>query len=155
EVAIADYLATRFPVHQFPSRLKRSIYRRTEGNPLFMVNLVEYLIDHKMVVEDQGIWNLGVELSEVDKGVPANLRQLIEKQIERLSPGERAVLEAASIAGMECSTVAIAAGLDMEMDPVQRYCEELAQRHHFLSPAWLFELPDGTVTPRHRFIHIL
>src|SRR4029077_20682845 len=56
---------------------------------------------------------------------------------------------------MECSSVAIAAGLDMEMETVERYCEELAQRHQFLSPAWLFELPDGTVTPRHRFIHIL
>jgi DNA-binding winged helix-turn-helix (wHTH) protein/predicted ATPase len=155
EAAIADYLGTRFPVHQFPARLKRSIYHRTEGNPLFMVNLVEYLIDHKIVVEEQGIWELGVELSEVDKGVPANLRQLIEKQIERLGPEERDVLEAASIAGMECSTVAIAAGLDMEMETVERHCEALAQRHQFLSPAWLVELPDGTVTPRHRFIHIL
>jgi len=155
EAAIADYLASRFPVHQFPARLKRSIYRRTEGNPLFMVNLVEYLIDHKIVVEEQGIWKLSVELSEVEKGVPGNLRQLIEKQIERLDPEERDVLEAASIAGMECSTVAIAAGLDMEMDTVERYCEALAQRHQFLSPPWIFELPDGTVTPRHRFIHIL
>ena len=119
-----------------------------------MVNLVEYLIDHKIIIEEQGTWKLGVELSEVENGVPTNLRQLIEKQIERLSPDERSVLEAASIAGMECSTVAIAAGLDMEMEKVERHCEELAQRHQFLSPAWLFELPDGTVTPRHRFIHI-
>jgi predicted ATPase len=155
EAAIAEYLGTRFPIHQFPARLKRSIYQRTEGNPLFMVNLVEYLIDDKIVVEQQGTWKLGVELSEVEKGVPGNLRELIEKQIERLSPDERSVLEGASIAGMECSTVAIAAGLDMGMDTVERHCEELAQRHQFLSPAWLFELPDGTVTPRHRFIHIL
>ena len=41
------------------------------------------------------------------------------------------------------------------MEKVERHCEELAQRHQFLSPAWIFELPDGTVTPRHRFIHIL
>jgi len=155
EGAVAGYLANRFPVHHFPARLKRSIYQRTEGNPLFMVNLVEYLIDHKIIIEEQGTWKLGVELSEVENGVPTNLRQLIEKQIERLSPDERSVLEAASIAGMECSTVAIAAGLDMEMEKVERHCEELAQRHQFLSPAWLFELPDGTVTPRHRFIHIL
>jgi DNA-binding winged helix-turn-helix (wHTH) protein/tetratricopeptide (TPR) repeat protein len=155
EAAIGEYLTTRFPVHQFPARLKRTIYQRTEGNPLFMVNLVEYLIDHTIVVEEQGIWKLGVELSEVEKGVPGNLRQLIEKQIERLSPDERSVLEAASIAGMECSTVAIAAGLDIEMETVERCCEQLAQRHQFLSPAWLFELPDGTITPRHRFIHIL
>ena len=65
------------------------------------------------------------------------------------------MLEAASVAGMECSLVAIAAGLDMPVERVEKHCEELAHRHQFLSPAWLVELPDGTITPRHRFIHIL
>ena len=108
-----------------------------------------------MIVEDQREWKLRVDLAEVEQGIPASLRQLIEKQIERLSPDERAVLEGASVAGMECSSAAIAAGLDMPVEWVERHCEELARRHQFLSPAWLVELPDGTVTPRHRFIHVL
>jgi predicted ATPase len=88
-------------------------------------------------------------------GVPENLRALIEKQIERLSPDERTVLEGASVVGMECSSIAIAAGLDQTTEWVECHCEELARRHRFLSPAWLVELPDGTITPRHRFNHIL
>jgi DNA-binding winged helix-turn-helix (wHTH) protein/predicted ATPase len=155
EEAVAEYLNTRFPGHQLPARLRRTIYQRTEGNPLFMVNLVEYLIDQKMIVEEKGAWNLRVELSDIEKGVPTNLRQLIEKQIERLDPDQRTVLEAASVAGMECSSIAIAAGLDMPIASVEKHCDELAGRHQFLSPAWLVELPDGTVTPRHRFIHVL
>src|SRR5205814_277010 len=155
EEAVAEYLNTRFPGHQLPARLRRTIYQRTEGNPLFMVNLVEYLIDQKMIVEEKGAWNLQVELSDIERGVPTNLRQLIEKQIERLDPDQRTVLEAASVAGMECSSVAIAAGLDMPIESVEKHCEELAGRHQFLSPAWLVELPDGTITPRYRFIHVL
>jgi predicted ATPase len=104
EEVVAEYLNTRFPGHQLPARLRRTIYQRTEGNPLFMVNLVEYLIDQEMIVEEKGGWKLRVELSEVEKEVPANLRQLIEKHIERLNPDQRMVLEAASVAGMECST---------------------------------------------------
>jgi tetratricopeptide (TPR) repeat protein len=65
------------------------------------------------------------------------------------------VLEAASVAGMECSTVAIAAGLENTVEWVEEHCEELAGRHQFLSPGWLVELPDGTITPRHRFVHVL
>jgi DNA-binding winged helix-turn-helix (wHTH) protein/predicted ATPase len=155
EEVIAEYLNTRFPGHQLPARLRRTIHQRTEGNPLFMVNLVEYLIDQKMIVEETGGWNLCVELSDVEKGVPANLRQLIEKQIERLEPEQRMVLEAATVAGMECSSIAIAAGLDMPIASVEKHCEELAGRHQFLSPGWLVELPDGTITPRHRFVHVL
>ncbi|HEV2697899.1 MAG TPA: AAA family ATPase [Terriglobales bacterium] len=155
ETAIGDYLTTRFPLNQFPARLKRTIHQRTEGNPLFMINLMEYLIDQRIVVEEQEIWKLRVDLSEVEQGVPSNLRQLIEKQLERLSPDERAVLEAASVAGMECSSIAIAAGLESLVESVEKHCEELARRHQFLSTAWLVELPDGSVTPRHRFVHIL
>ena len=152
---VAEYLAMRFPGHHFPAGLKRTVYSRTEGNPLFLVNLAEYLADQKMIVEEQGKWKLGVDLQEVQKGVPASLRQLIEKQIERLSPEERTVLEGASVAGMECSSAAIAAGLEMPLKWVEQHCEELARRHQFLSPAWLVQLPDGTITPRHRFIHVL
>jgi predicted ATPase len=38
---------------------------------------------------------------------------------------------------------------------VEEHCEELARRHQFLSPGWLVELPDGTITPQHRFLHVL
>jgi DNA-binding winged helix-turn-helix (wHTH) protein/predicted ATPase/KaiC/GvpD/RAD55 family RecA-like ATPase len=152
---IKEYLAARFPGHEFPLQLRRTICRRTGGNPLFIVNLVDYLEDQKVIVEDQETWKLRVGISEVEQEVPINLRQLIETQIERLSPDERTVLEGASVAGLECSCVAIAAGLDMPIAWVEKHCEELARRHQFLSPAWLVELPDGTITPRHRFIHVL
>ena len=155
EETVAEYLTARFPGHQFPARLRRTVYQRTEGTPLFLVNLVEYLVDQKAIVEEHDAWKLRVDLLEVERGIPSNLRELIEKQIERLSPDERAVLEAASVAGMDCSSVAIAAGLDAPEDWVEKHCEELARRHQFLSPAWLVELPDGTVTQRHRFIHVL
>jgi len=155
EEVVSAYLALRFPRHQLPSRLRRLIYRRTDGNPLFMVNLVQYLIDQKMIDEEQGTWKLRVELPVVERGVPASLRGLIEKQLERLTPDERIVLEAASVVGMECSSAAIAAGLDRPREWVEAQCEQLAQRHRFLSPGWLVYLPDGTVTSRHRFIHIL
>jgi len=155
EEAVVQYLEARFPHRRLPARLRRTIYQHTEGNPLFMVNLVEYLTDQKMIVDDQGTLNLRADLSEIKHEVPANLRQLIERQIERLSPDERMVLEGASVAGMECSSAAIAAGLDRPAEWVEKQCEELARRHQFLSPAWLAQLPDGTITPRHRFNHVL
>lgn len=155
EEAVSQYLATRFPDCQLPGRLRRAIYRRTEGNPLFLVNLVEYLMDEKVISEGQGRWEFCADCSQVEHGIPSNVRDLIEKQIERLSPDERLVLEAASVSGMDFCAVAVAAGLDMRVECVEKHCEELARRHHFLSPAWLGELPDGTISPRHRFNHVL
>jgi len=56
-------------------------------------------------------------------GVPESLRQMIDKQLERLTPQERRVVEAASVAGREFSTATVAAGLEEEQPPVEELCE--------------------------------
>jgi len=153
--AIAEYLSIRFPGNRFPARLAGLIHGRTEGNPLFMVNVVDYLVAEKIIAEYEGHWQLQVELDEVELGVPENIRYLIEKHIERLSEKEQRVLEGASVVGMDCSAVAISAGLDEDVIKIEEVCDGLARRHHFLLPAYLADLPDGTITPRYRFIHAL
>jgi DNA-binding winged helix-turn-helix (wHTH) protein/predicted ATPase len=155
EEAVEQYLAARFPGCERAGRFPRTIYQRTEGNPLFMTTLIEHLVEQKVLIRKHARWKLEVGLAEVEKDIPATLRELIESQIERLSPGVRRVLEGASVAGMECSAVAIAASLDVPAEWVETQCEELARRHRFLSPPWIAELPDGTLTPRYRFNHIL
>jgi len=155
EGVVAGYLAERCPGHQFPGRLTRMIHHRTEGNPLFMVNVVEHLIDEEAIVEEQGQWRLRGDLTEVESGIPQSIRQVIETQIERLSDDERRVLEAASVVGMECSSRAIAAGLAVASEWVEPICEALVTRHRFLTPARLVTLPDGTLTPRYTFGHVL
>ncbi len=155
EDAVAEFLAARFPRNQFSIKLARLIHQRTGGNPLFLVNLVDYLLDENIIVERQGRWQLQVELAEVELGVPESVRHLIEKQVERLSPQDQRVLEAASVVGMECSAVAIAAVQACDVVEVEERCEELAKRNQFLSPPVLVELPDGTITPRFKFNHVL
>ena len=53
-----DYLSARFHQHHLPPKLIQMVHRRTEGNPLFMVNVVEYLVDEKVIAEHQGTWKL-------------------------------------------------------------------------------------------------
>src|SRR4029077_13320744 len=67
----------------------------------------------------------------------------------------RLVLEGASVAGMEGFAEAIGGGPEKPVGTVGIYYEEFARRYLLLSTGWLVELPDGTVTPRHRFIHVL
>ncbi len=155
EEAVAQFLGVRFPGHHFPGRLARLMHRRSEGNPLFMVHLADYLVDERIIVDSEEGWQLHGGVGDIESGIPESIRQLIEKQIDRLDSEERTVLEGASVVGMECSTVAIAAGLDRPTDWVEQRCEALVRRHQFLSPARLVELPDGTITPLYKFNHVL
>ena len=155
ESSITDYLNNRFPAHQFPVELARVIHRRTEGNPLFMVNVVDFLFAQGLIVAADGGWKLNVRLEELEVGVPENIRQMIAKQIERLSKEDQQVLEAASICGMKFSALAVASALGVDVVEVEERCEELARQSCFLKAIGYAEFPDGTVSARYGFIHSL
>ena len=53
EEAVGKYLAIRFPDNRFPAGLARLIHERTEGNPLFMVNAVDFLVTEGLIVEHE------------------------------------------------------------------------------------------------------
>jgi predicted ATPase len=85
--------------------------------------------------------------------IPESLRQLVERQLERLGPEERQIVEAASVAGVEFSAAAVAAGVGGELVAVEAQCEELARRHFLLRPQGVTAWPDGTVAAQYRFLH--
>jgi predicted ATPase len=155
EAAVSEYLQARFPGSRFPAALARLIHRRTEGNPLFMVNMVDYLVGQAAIAEVEGHWQVSMGLKEVEGGVPESLRRMIEKQIEELAPQDRRLLEVASVAGVECSAAAVAAGLEEDTEKVEERCEELVRKGQFLRARESKDWPDGTVAGRYGFIHAL
>jgi len=159
EEHVSEYLVARFPVgaqHATPlQRLARIIHQRTDGNPLFMVNVVDYLVAQGVLVHSDGRWALKGDIGESTGGVPESLRQLIARQIERLSAVARRALEAASVAGAEFSAAAVAAGLETEIGEVEEGCEALVEREQFLRSTGTAEWPNGTVAARYSFLHAL
>ena len=136
-------------------KLAQLIHQRTEGNPLFMVNLVHYLVSQGVLARVDGQWRLQGEVTAVASWAPESLQQMIEKQIERLSPTEKRVLEVASVAGAEFSAAAAAAGAGIAVETVEEQCGELARHEQFLRTQGTANWPDGTVTARYGFLHAL
>src|SRR5262249_25895848 len=125
EEAVSEYLSVRFPASQFPAALARLIHDRTEGNPLFMVNVVDYLVAEGLIDERNGSWDLIVDIENVEVGVPDSIRHMIEKQIDHLNAEEQRTLEAASVAGSEFSTLALVAGLEEDRAALEARCDGL------------------------------
>ena len=169
ETAVVEYLAMRFASpspsqregwaegfsHESLRKLGRTIHQRTDGNPLFMVNIVDYLITQGVIVEVNGQWKLQRDLADMESGMPAGLQEMIVRQMERLSPLDQQVLEVASVAGAEFSVAAIVEGLETAVGEVEERCEALARREQFLRASGVSEWPDGTVAARYGFIHAL
>ena len=159
EAAVAQYLARRFESAGDEAArmatLARAIHRRTEGNPLFMASAVQDLIGRGVLVERAGRWLVTERPETLEVSIPADVRGVIALQLARLPEEERRVLEAASVAGVEFSAAAVAAGDGGDVTGVEATCAALARRGAFLAARGTDAWPDGTVAGRYGFGHWL
>ena len=150
---VQEYVARRCGGTVPPMELATSIHRRTEGNPLFIGTMVDYLFAHGGIRESEGHWHFRTDDDCITKSVPDTIRQLIDKQIERAPSDVQQVLDAASIVGVEFSVAEVAAGLQSEIETIELQCERLAQAGQFLRMEGVAEWPDGTLSGRYSFLH--
>jgi predicted ATPase len=131
------------------------IHERTEGNALFLVNILDHLTEQGLVERREGQWTLGGGAAANLTSLPEELRQLIMRRIEVLPPEARRVLEAASVVGEAFTVAAVAAGAQCPVEDVEALCEGLTAQRHFLEDAGLARWPDGTSSGHYRFLHAL
>src|SRR5262249_21846203 len=96
-------------------------------------------------------------------GVPDDIRDMIEHQLERLSDDDQKLLRAASVAAsltQEFSAAALTAALRDDSGPsaqdaIEEQCEGLTHGAHFLRAAEIARWPDGTIAASYTFPHAL
>jgi predicted ATPase/class 3 adenylate cyclase len=93
-----------------PQRLERRILGLTEGNPLFVEQMLSMLIDDGLLREQAGRWVFSGAAEAVS--IPGNVSSLLGARLDRLGPNERRVVESASVIGLEFSSSAVSALLE-------------------------------------------
>jgi DNA-binding winged helix-turn-helix (wHTH) protein/tetratricopeptide (TPR) repeat protein len=136
-------------------RLAARVHERTDGNALFMVNVVNDLVASGLVVRREGLWRVEGRVETATERIPLSLQEFIRRRLQALAPTARRVLEVASVAGDEFVVAAVAAGLKDEADAVEEVCEMLASQGAVIADAGIAEWPDGSITGRYRFLHAL
>jgi predicted ATPase len=149
---VGSYMAGRLggPI---ATSLAGFVHRRTEGNALFMVNIVEHLAQQGLMVRREGQWTLREEAEVKLASLPEGLRQLIVRRIEELPPETRRRLEAASVVGEEFAATQVAARIQCPVEDVEACCEGLAAGRHFIEDIGLTVWPDATSCGGYRFQH--
>jgi predicted ATPase len=152
---VEQYLALEFPGHAFPPGLAGRIHSRTEGSPLFMVDLVRYLRDTGEIVMKDGAWIAPQGLSDVPHGLPESVRGMITRKIEQVGEQDRRLLLAACVQGVEFDSASVGEALQMDPAEVEDRLERLERVNVFISRGGELAFPDGTLTLKYRFVHIL
>jgi predicted ATPase len=152
---VTAYLRHRFPTHSWPEGLSAAVQQRTNGNPFFLVALVDEMVRHNVLSEQAAPWRPPGEHETWTIEVPESLRQLIEQQLDQVSPDDQLLLEAASITGATFAIAAVAAGSEQSAEAIEARCDAWARQGRFVRAGELEAWPDGTVTARYHFIHAL
>ena len=85
---VEAYMAARLG-GEVTAELVALLYHQTEGNALFMVNLLEHLVEQGVVKQEGAQWTLRSSLSAVTS-LPEAPQLLITKRLERLDAGRAA-----------------------------------------------------------------
>jgi predicted ATPase len=70
EVEVEEYLGAQLPASRAPPGLTELVYRRSEGNPLFVVAALEHMAKRSLVIREDGRWQLRVPLEQIEIEVP-------------------------------------------------------------------------------------
>ena len=152
---VERYLSVTFPGHAFPTGFAALVHAKTEGNPLFLVDLLQYLRDRHVLADEGGRWVLAQAVPDLGRELPQSVRSMIQRLIDQLTDDERRLLLAASVQGQEFDAAVVAEVLALDATEVEERLEVLDRVHGLVRRVGEYQLPDRTPTLRYAFVHTL
>jgi DNA-binding winged helix-turn-helix (wHTH) protein/predicted ATPase len=152
---VAAYLELELAPYPFPGELPDVIHGRTEGNPLFLTDLVRDMRARGILTLRDDRWMLTRAVPEVEAEWPQSVRSMVERAIARVGEEELKVLRAGSAQGLEFDSVILARALQADVAEIEERLDRAERRHGLVRQVSEVRLPSGEVTTRYAFVHVL
>jgi class 3 adenylate cyclase/tetratricopeptide (TPR) repeat protein len=133
-----------------PDDLLAKIPASTQGNPLFVRELVRMLVDDGILRREGDAWSVTVDVDAIE--VPPTIQSLLAARVDRLSNDERLVVELASVLGKEFYKGVLIElaplGVRERIDP----CLESLRRKEFVEPLGTYWVDEAVYGFHHALI---
>jgi DNA-binding winged helix-turn-helix (wHTH) protein/tetratricopeptide (TPR) repeat protein len=155
---VSAYIDLTFPNHCFPAGFAESIHERTEGNPLFMVDLLAHFRRRELIGydEEKGCWTVRRPVDPSKESIPDSIESLIRFKIRNIGQSKQDLLACASVQGPEFDSAVVAKTLGIDQSRAEEQLQELERIHGLVR-----RLESGSTHrlrapfERYQFIHIL
>jgi tetratricopeptide (TPR) repeat protein len=152
---VETYLSLKFPTNRFPPALAVSLHQRTEGNPFFLVELIRDLHARCSLVKNEGGWGLAIQTEQIEKSLPDSVQGMIERKMDQLDAGDRRLLAAASVQGVEFDSYVIARGTGFGLADAEERLRRLDRVHGLIRKQHAFDGAENEHSERYTFVHVL
>lgn len=124
--------------------IKQRVLVRTQGNPFFVEESVQSLIEMGGVVGESGAYRLGTPSQTLQ--VPATVQAVLAARIDRLPAEAKHLLQTAAVIGTEVPVPLLQAVAELDEERLHRGLAQL-QAAEFLYETW--RLPERAYTFKH------
>jgi predicted ATPase len=120
---------------------KKQLYIETEGNPFFIISLIQMLIKENTIDEKDGVWILTKDLNEAN--IPSKIRDVIVRRLNRVDKENKEILEYAAIIGEEFTSEILIQATNHDRIEVLKQLRYLEQNHMLIR----------SIDPKYKFDH--
>jgi hypothetical protein len=130
---------------EIPWGLAEAVHRQTEGNPLFVQEVVRYLAEEGLISEKEGRWRPTKD-TPLEMNIPEGLRDVIGKRLSLLSKECNQLLSIASVIGREFPLDTLRGVSDIKEEAFVNALKEAVQMS-------VLEERSQVASVRYRFTH--
>jgi predicted ATPase len=142
-------LALLLSIPDLPEGMRELIVHRAAGVPFYLEEILRMLIDQGMIQNENGRWQVVPGADVASMGVPDTLQELILARFDRLQPGQRKLLQVASVIGKDFSLPVLSTVLQGTDAPVLHVTLDAVVEREFVMPQ------SGALDTEYTFRHIL
>jgi predicted ATPase/tRNA A-37 threonylcarbamoyl transferase component Bud32 len=125
-----DVVNSVFADSDFPENFYDSVHLETEGNPLFVLEVLNYLQNEGIVDKDETGWHLVGELTKL--AIPDRVTDVITHRLTTLTPERRSLLDVAAVEGYTFQSDTLCHVLGEPRLKVLRRLQHLESQHHLV-----------------------
>ena len=130
ETDITQMICSLFPNAEFSKTFFDTVYRESEGNPLFVMEMLKLLKLEGVIHKDAGAFRLRSDVASLS--MPSRIQDIVARRVTRLDRHEREVLEIGAVEGEVFHSDTIIRCLEAGRLPILRTLQSLERDYHII-----------------------
>lgn len=150
---VSAYISRTYLNNNFPQVFIDFVWKRTEGNSLFVVELIKLLEEDQTIAQQQGTkWSLTKGIRDIRLSIPKSVQAVIERRINNIRDEiDRQIHEYASVEGEKFTSDVLSELLAMDKIDLSRKLRIVGEMYNLIREA----IETSTEIGSYEFIHSL
>ncbi|MFW6038789.1 MAG: tetratricopeptide repeat protein [Candidatus Saliniplasma sp.] len=123
---VADMIKNRLKTKDLPESFLLMVYRESEGNPYYVIEILNSMMDEGVIDPYSYTWDPEEELTDIS--IPSSIKDITSRRIERLSKAEKDILMYASVIGTEFNFEILESSMDIDVIELLDVIESLQSK---------------------------